>query len=117
MGQTQWCMAMHPAMSAIVPEVSGLGVAVNTMHLHMFLNSYARSVGKGDEKLDVSYEDLEREMIDETLATGYFNEPLHRPLPAALLERYPHLRDLPPAEVEDCLWARYCSLSSLAVPS
>ncbi len=110
-GQTQWCMAMHPAMSAIVPEVSGLGVAVNTMHLHMFLNSYARSVGKGDEKLDVSYEDLEREMIDETLATGYFNEPLHRPLPAALLERYPHLRDLPPAEVEDWLWARYCSLS------
>src|SRR5581483_242147 len=24
---TQWCMAMHPAMTTIVPEVGGLGVA------------------------------------------------------------------------------------------
>jgi uncharacterized protein len=48
-GQTQWHMAMHPRMSTIVPEVSGLGVAVNTVHLHMFANAYARSVGKGED--------------------------------------------------------------------
>jgi hypothetical protein len=46
-GQTQWQMAMHPKMSTIVPEVSGLGIAVNTMHLHMFCNAYAKTVGKG----------------------------------------------------------------------
>ena len=79
-GQTQWCMALHPAMSAIVPEVSGLGVGINTVHLHMFVNAYARSMGNGDDILDVSYEDLEGIMLDETLATGYFNEPLYKPL-------------------------------------
>jgi uncharacterized protein len=44
-GRMQWQMAMHPHMSAIVPDVSGLGVAVNTMRLHMFVNAYARSHG------------------------------------------------------------------------
>ena len=49
-GQTQWQMAMHSKMSTIVPEVSGLGIAVNTMHLHMFCNAYAKTVGKGEGK-------------------------------------------------------------------
>lgn len=110
-GQTQWCMAMHPAMSAIVPEVSGLGVGINTLHLHMFLNAYARSMGNGDDILDVSYEDLEGIMLDETLATGYFNEPLYRPLPDTLLKRLPELADLSPYAGQQRLWAYYCSLT------
>jgi hypothetical protein len=110
-GQTQWQMAMHPAMSTIVPEVSGLGVAVNTMHLHMFGNAYARSVGKGDSKIDIPYTELEGQMLDETLATGYFNEPLWKPFPAALLQRFPDLTDLPHGEAQRRLWEHYCSLS------
>ncbi len=110
-GGTQWCMAVHPAMSAIVPEVAGLGVAVNTVHLHMFLNAYARSMGHGDDILDVSYEDLEGLMLEETLATGYFNEPLFKPLPESLLGRLPELASLPPFQAQQRLWAHYCSLT------
>lgn len=110
-GQTQWQMAMHPSMSTIVPEVSGLGVGVNTAHLYMFLNAYSRSVGKGEEKLDVPYQDLEGLMLDETLAGGYFNEPLKRPLPQSLLQRFPQLQEMCPADTRDWLWAHYCSLS------
>jgi hypothetical protein len=110
-GQTQWCMAMHPAMSATVPEVSGLGVGINTLHLHMFMNAYARSMGNGDDILDVSYEDLEGVMLDETLATGYFNEPLHRPLPDTVLKRVPELAGLSPFAAQRRLWAYYCSLT------
>jgi hypothetical protein len=110
-GGTQWCMAMHPAMSATVPEVAGMGIAVNTLHLHMFLNSYARSVGKGEDKLDVPFEDLEGVMLDETLATGYFNEPLHKPLPDTVLTRLPELRDIGPFAAQQRLWAYYCSLT------
>jgi predicted acyl esterase len=110
-GQTQWCMATHPAMSTIVPEVSGLGIAVNTVHLHMFCNAYARSVGKGTDKLPVPLPQLERAMVEETLATGYFNEPLHRQLPGALLADYPELLSLQPAEAKRWLWERYCAFS------
>ncbi len=109
-GQTQWQMAMHPAMSAIAPEVSGLGVGINTVHLHMFLNSYARSMGNGDDKPEVSYEDLEGEMLEQTLATGYFNEPLFKPLPEKVLSRVPGLAGLSPLAAQQRLWAYYCSL-------
>jgi len=109
-GQTQWQMAMHPAMSATVPEVSGLGIGINTLHLHMFMNAYARSVGNGDDILDVSYEDLEGIMLEETLATGYFNEPLYRPRPDAVLKRVPELAGLSPYAAQQRLWAYYCSL-------
>ena len=111
-GQTQWCMAMHPRMSATVPEVSGLGVGINTLHLHMFMNAYARSMGNGDDILDVSYEDLEGIMLDETLATGYFNEPLYKPLPEAVLKRVPELSGLSPYAAQQRLWAYYCSLTN-----
>jgi uncharacterized protein len=111
-GQTQWCMAMHPAMSATVPEVSGLGVGINHLHLHMFVNAYARSMGNGDDILDVSYEDLEGIMLDETLATGYFNEPLYKPLPDAVLKRVPELSGLSPYAAQQRLWAYYCSLTN-----
>src|SRR5438046_10374200 len=95
-------MAMHPRMSTIVPEVSGIGVAVNTMHLHMFANAYARSVGKGEEKVAVPYFELEGQMVKETLATGFFNEPLHKPFSEALLSRFPNLRGLPHAQAQRC---------------
>ena len=111
-GQTQWCMAMHPRMSATVPEVSSLGVGINHLHLHMFVNAYARSMGNGDDILDVSYEDLEGIMLDETLATGYFNEPLYKPLPDAVLKRVPELAGLSPFAAQQRLWAYYCSLTN-----
>lgn len=110
-GQTQWCMALHPAMSTIVPEVSGLGVASNTTHLYMFVNAYARSVGKGAGKIAVSYEELERQMLPETLAGGYFTEPLHRPFPQALLARFPSLREMQPAHAKRWLWEQYCAMT------
>ena len=111
LAQTQWCMAFHPKMSTIVPEVGGLGVAFRTARHYMFLNAYSRSVGKGIGKVAISYEAMEREMVEETLAGGYFNEPLHRSLPEVLLERYPTLRTIPPAEGRRWLWRQYCSLS------
>jgi predicted acyl esterase len=113
-GQTQWQMAMHPCMSTIVPDVSGLGIAVNTLHLHMFQNAYARSVGKGEGKVKVPYFELEGQMREETWATGYFNEPLHKPLSQTLLDRFPHLRTRSGSEAKRWLWERYCTLRCAA---
>jgi len=110
LGQTQWCMAIHPAMSTIVPEVSGLGIAFNTVHLHMFMNAYARSVGKGEGKAAVPLTELERNMLAETLGSGYFNEPLYRPLSKTLLARYPTLAALSPNQAQRWLWETYCAL-------
>lgn len=111
LGQTQWQMAMHPKMSTIAPEVSGLGVAVNTTHLHMFANAYARSAGKGEGRVDIPYTELEGRMLDETLSTGYFNDPLYRPLPRSVLARYPHLQQESPGDAQRWLWEHYCSLT------
>lgn len=110
-GQTQWPMAMHPRMSTIVPEVSGLGVAVNTVHLHMFCNAYARCVGKGAAKVPIPSFELEQRILEETWATGYFNEPLYRPLPQSVLIRFPQLREVAVDEARRRLWEHYCSLS------
>jgi len=39
-GGTQWCMAMHPRMTAIAPEVAGLGIAPsNGVRFHLYINS------------------------------------------------------------------------------
>ncbi|RPH92013.1 MAG: CocE/NonD family hydrolase, partial [Lysobacterales bacterium] len=111
-GQTQWCMGTHPAMSAMVPQVSGLGIAFNTAHLFMFVNAYSRAVGKGQDKVAVATYDMERMFEKETMAGGYFNEPLHSPLSEALLAQYPYLREMPPSQAKRWLWERYCSLSS-----
>ena len=113
-GQTQWPMATHPRMATIVPEVSGLGIAINTVHLHMFANAYARSVGKGADKLSIPYYELERVILPETLASGFFNEPLRKPLPDALLLRFPDLRQMPLTDARRWLWKQYCSLGSAA---
>jgi uncharacterized protein len=109
-GQTQWCMGAHPAMSTIAPSVSGLGLAVNTAHLYMFLNAYARAIGKGSEKVSVAITEMERLFETETLEGGYFNEPLHRPFRPALLDRFPHLRNSTHAEAKRWLWNHYCSV-------
>jgi predicted acyl esterase len=110
-GSTQWAMAMHPQMTAIAPEVAGLVVTPSDMpRPHMFVNAYSRSVGKGSEKVAVPYSELERMMLDETLASGYFNAPLEVPLRDAVLERYPNLRSLPSAAGKRWLWEHYTTL-------
>jgi putative CocE/NonD family hydrolase len=68
-------------------------------------------VGKGEDKVGVPYQQLEGMMQDETLATGYFNEPLHPPLPDTLLDRIPGLRAASPVAAQKLLWAHYCSLT------
>jgi predicted acyl esterase len=111
-GQTQWPMATHPAMSTIVPHVSGLGIGFNTTHLHMFTNGYARTVGKGEGRLQgVHYSQIERLIEAETMSTGYFNEPLHKPFSVALLARFPEIRSMPPTQAKRWLWEHYSALS------
>ena len=108
-GGTQWCMALHPQMTTIAPEVAGLGVAAGTgVRFHMYANAYARTVGKGADKVPVDHNDMERQMVAETLATGYFNDALLPPPRPELLARYPELARLPPGESRRWLWARYC---------
>ena len=107
---TQWCMAAHPRMSTIVPEVGGLQITFNSVRYYMFLNAYARSVGKGMGRVPVHYFDMERQMLAETLAGGYFNEPLNRPLPETLLVNYPQLRTMSPRTAKRWLWAHCSSL-------
>ena len=112
-GQTQWAMATHPAISTIVPHVSGLGIGSSTVHLHMFCNAYALFVGKGADKVGGRHHsEIERLIEPQTMATGYFNEPLHRPFPEALLSRYPHLQAMQPGPARRWLWELYCSLPS-----
>ena len=107
-GGTQWCMAMHPSMSAIAPEVAGVGVVPATRpRFYMFVNAYSLSVGKGADKLPIGREELEKQMLEETLAGGYFNEALTVPFSEALLERHPDLGALPHREAQRRLWERY----------
>ena len=108
-GQTQWCLSVHPAMSTIVPEVSGLGVAVNTAHLHMFVNAFARSIGRGEGKVAIPLDQLEAQMLQQTLSSGYFNEPLYSPLVAALVGKFPDLQTLLPSDRQRWLWAKFCA--------
>lgn len=113
-GQTQWPLALHPRMSTIVPEISGLGVAINTARPHMGAVAYARSIGKGAGKVAVPFFELERQVLGEALAGGYFNEPLHAPRLASIVARFPQLQGLQPTEVQRWLWERYCSLGCSA---
>jgi uncharacterized protein len=110
-GQTQWCMARHARMSTIVPEVSGLGFATNTAHLYMNLQAYARSVGKGTNKVSLHYTELERLIAGVTIRGGYFNEPLQPTFSEPLLSRYPTLREMPPNQARRWLWEQYCRLT------
>lgn len=108
-GGTQWCMALHPQMTTIAPEVAGLGLAAGTgVRFHMFANAYARTVGKGADKVPVDMYEMERRMLGETLASGYFNDPLLPPVRPDLLDRYPQLTAMKPGEGRRWLWEQYC---------
>lgn len=109
--QTQWHMAVHPRMGAIAPEVSGLGIATNTARLYMFLNAYARSMGKGEGKLDIGFDELERRMVPETLAGGFFNEPLDNRIPLALRRAFGVADKIDSARAGEILWRAYCEMS------
>jgi uncharacterized protein len=112
LGQTQWCMAQHPAMSAILPNVSGLGIApAVTARTYMFLNAYAHSIGKGAGKVPVPYTDMERVYEEETMAGGFFNEPLRPEFPASVLRRYPDLPGMAFSQAQRWLWQQYCTMS------
>jgi predicted acyl esterase len=113
LGQTQWHMALHPAMSAIIPSMSGLGIAVDTAQLYLFFNAYARVVGKGD-KVAVPITEMERWFEPETMAGGYYNEPLHRPWSAPLLARFPRLETMAPSQAKHWLWEQYCGMTCTA---
>ncbi|MGH8431673.1 MAG: CocE/NonD family hydrolase, partial [Solimonas sp.] len=53
-GGTQFGMATNAKMTAIMPEVAGLGIAPSHgVRFHMFLNAYSRTVGKGKDKVKV----------------------------------------------------------------
>jgi uncharacterized protein len=110
-GQTQWPMAMHPRMSAIIPSNCSLGIAVNTVRLYMFLNAFAHVVGKG-EKLAIPVTEMERHFEKQTMAAGYFNEPLHQSFSDALLKRFPNLRAMPSGKAQRWLWEQYCAMTS-----
>jgi len=109
-GQTQWPMAMHPRMSTIIPGNCALEMVANTVRPYMFLNAYARVMGNGN-KLAIPLTEMERYFEKETMAGGYFNEPLHSPFSAALLQRFPDLRTMPPNEAKRWLWEQYCAMT------
>jgi putative CocE/NonD family hydrolase len=104
-GDVQFCIGAHELTTSIAPEVAGLGLAPERWpRLHMFINSYTRSMGNGADEPDLSYKDLERDLLDETLATGYYNEPLYREFSPSLVDRYPEIAGLPPYEAQ--AWLR-----------
>jgi putative CocE/NonD family hydrolase len=91
--------------------VSGLGVAINTANLYMFLNAYAHAVGKRMKKLSVPINDMERRFEMETMAGGYFNEPLQSSLPETVLAAFSSLKELPAAKAQRWLWEHYCGMT------
>jgi predicted acyl esterase len=110
-GSTQWGMSMHPRTSAIAPEVAGIGIsASDTPNFYMFVNAFSRVVGKGTDKVAIPLSEMERLILAETLAGGYFNEPLRVPLREAVLERYPNLQALSPSDRKRWLWEHYRKL-------
>lgn len=109
--QTQWTMAVHPCMSAIAPEVGGLGIATHSARLYMFLNAYARSIGNGETKLDIGYDELERQMAPETWAGGFFNAPLASPIPEQLRQACGLPDDLDSDAAKERLWRAYCEIT------
>lgn len=112
-GGTQFCMATNPKMTAIMPEVAGVGIAPSHgVRFHMFLNAYSRTVGKGKDKVKVDRALLEEQMKEETWATGYFNDPLSASLPEAVMARFPQLEMLAAPERRRWLWKHYNSLDA-----
>jgi uncharacterized protein len=77
----------------------------------MFVNAFARTSVKASDESRGSYADIERQMLPETLAGGFFSKPLHTPFPDALLRRYPVLGSLSRVEGKRWLWERFCTLA------
>jgi hypothetical protein len=110
-GETQWFMSMHPAMTAIAPEVAGIGgLPMSGVRHHMFVNSYIRTVGKGETKVAVDSAVMERDMLPQTWATGYFDKPLRPDAPPRLFQRYPELEALDADERHAEMWRRYVGM-------
>jgi putative CocE/NonD family hydrolase len=78
----------------------------------MFVNGYARSVGNGALNIGVPYTEIEAHIQEETLSTGYFNDPLYKPFSGALVALFPELEKMAPREAQTWLWRHYCGLSS-----
>jgi len=110
--QIQWCMAMHPRMSAILPHVGGLGLAPRTVRKHMFYDAYARNLGKGKDSGALHYKDMERAMLSETLAGGLYSEPLMDSLPESVRSRIPEIFANSGSDAKRWMWEQYCSMSS-----
>jgi hypothetical protein len=108
---TQWCMANHPAMTAIVPEVGGLGLRSHLARYHTFVNAYSRSVGKGVDKSEINYAELEKELLSETLNSGYYEQPISETVPSGAIARFPSVAGLELEEARRALWVAYCDLS------
>ncbi|SFM31750.1 CocE/NonD family hydrolase [Pimelobacter simplex] len=114
LGGTQWCLARHPLMSAIAPEVGDPGrQRSNGVRPHLFVDAYSTSVGHGADKVGVDFTERERQMREETAAGGYFNDPLDGAIGPGLLERYPHLRTLAPLAARRWLWRQLCALDAV----
>jgi hypothetical protein len=108
-GVTQWPMAMHPRMSTAIPRNCSLGMnsAAMTVSRYMFFNVFSLIT---KDTPAMSLMDLERYFAKETLARGYYNEPLRPTFPEPLLRRFPQLRTLPPSEAQLWLWEQYCAM-------
>lgn len=112
-GETQWFMASHPRMTAILPEVAGIGDGRSPgVKLHMLISAYARTIGKsgGRAKAPVPIDVMERQMEAETLRTGFYNDPLRAPYPERVLERFPELRSMSEAARADHMMRRWSVL-------
>lgn len=109
-GQTQWGMAAHPEMSAIIPAMSGLGVATSTVRLHMFMNAYALTIGKGD-KQPIAADEMERHFEADTMAGGFFNAPITSDLLGEAIDALPGFDSARGEIPKDRLWATYCALT------
>jgi uncharacterized protein len=105
-GATQWCMATHERMSAIAPEVAGLGVRFETAAPYMFLNALIQSVGNDAKFKSTPISEVEKALLPETLAGGLFNEPMEVPLPDAALRMDPDLGGLSPEDAKRALWSK-----------
>jgi len=103
---TQWCMAAHPRMTAIAPEMTGLQTIATTVKPHLFVNGYPRAVGKGSVRQSIAPTEIEAAIHNETMSSGFFNRPLVTHLPEAILARFSDLACMSLPEARRELWAR-----------
>ncbi len=96
---------MHPRMSAIAPQVAGIGVSAADMpNFHLFVNAFSRSVGKGEDKAPIPIWEMERQMMPETLAGGYLTNHCTCRCVMRFSNSIQILRGLSPSERKRWLW-------------